>query len=99
MIGPLKTAPGGFTHVLVAIYKFTKWIEYKPITKLTPDRAVDFICNILHPFGFPNTIISDLGTYFTTHQFWDSARTQPLRLNMCQLRTQEQMVRLRGPMA
>jgi hypothetical protein len=35
MIGPLKTAPGGFTHVLVAIDKFTKWIEYKPITKLT----------------------------------------------------------------
>jgi hypothetical protein len=31
MIGPFTTAPGGFTHVLVAIDKFTKWIEYKPI--------------------------------------------------------------------
>jgi hypothetical protein len=28
MIGPFTTAPGGFTHVLVAIDKFTKWIEY-----------------------------------------------------------------------
>jgi ribonuclease HI len=27
MIGPLPTAPGGFNRVLVAIYKFTKWIE------------------------------------------------------------------------
>jgi hypothetical protein len=36
MIGPFTTAPGGFTHVLVAIDKFTKWIEYKPITKLNP---------------------------------------------------------------
>jgi hypothetical protein len=27
MIGPLTTAPGGFTHVMVAIDKFTKWIE------------------------------------------------------------------------
>jgi hypothetical protein len=27
MIGPFTMAPGGFTHVLVAIDKFTKWIE------------------------------------------------------------------------
>jgi hypothetical protein len=37
MIGPLTTASGGFTHVLVAIDKFTKWIEYKPITTLSAD--------------------------------------------------------------
>ena len=48
MIGPLTTAPGGFTHVLVAVDKFTKWIEYKPITKISADRAVDFISDILH---------------------------------------------------
>jgi ribonuclease HI len=39
MIGPFATAPGGFTHLLVAIDKFTKWIEFKPIAKLTPDRV------------------------------------------------------------
>ena len=27
MIGPLTVAPGGFNHVLVAVDKFTKWIE------------------------------------------------------------------------
>jgi hypothetical protein len=32
MIGPLATAPGGFNRVLVAIDKFTKWIEVKPVT-------------------------------------------------------------------
>jgi hypothetical protein len=37
MIGPFTTASEDFTHVLVAIDKFTKWIEYKPIAKLTPD--------------------------------------------------------------
>jgi hypothetical protein len=37
MIGPLTMAPGGFTHVLVAIDKFTKWIEYKPIIKISTD--------------------------------------------------------------
>jgi hypothetical protein len=43
MIGPFTTAPGGFTHILVAIDKFTKWIEYKPIAKLTPNRVVDHL--------------------------------------------------------
>jgi len=27
MVGPLKKAPGGFTHLLIAVDKFTKWIE------------------------------------------------------------------------
>jgi transposase InsO family protein len=71
MIGPFTTVPGGFTHVLVAIDKFTKWIEYKPIAKLTPDRVVDFISDILHHFGFPNTIITDLGSNFMANQFWE----------------------------
>jgi hypothetical protein len=50
MIGPLPTAPGGFTHILVAVDKFTKWIEVKPITKISSDCAVEFISKILHHF-------------------------------------------------
>jgi hypothetical protein len=53
-------APGGFTHVLAAIDKFTKWIEYKLITNISANRVVSFICDILHRFGFANTIITDL---------------------------------------
>jgi hypothetical protein len=76
MLGPrhdraLTTALGGFTHVLVAIDKFTKWIKYKPIATLSADRVVTFICNILHHFGFLNTIIIDLGSNIHSHQFWD----------------------------
>jgi hypothetical protein len=48
MIGPLTTAPSTFNHVLVAIDKFMKWIEYKPITKLSADRVVSFISDMLH---------------------------------------------------
>jgi transposase InsO family protein len=61
---------GGFTHVLVAIDKFTKWIEYKLIATLTADRVVTFIRDILHRFGFSNTIITDLGSNFHSYQFW-----------------------------
>ena len=71
MIGPLPTAPGGFKFILVAVDKFTKWIEVKPIAKMLSDCAMEFICKILQRFGFPNTIIIDLGSNFTSQCFWD----------------------------
>ena len=71
MIGPLAVAPGGFNDVLVAIDKFTKWIKYKPIVKISSERAVDFISDIIHRFGCPHTIITDLGSNFTSQSFWD----------------------------
>jgi hypothetical protein len=43
MIKPFKKAQGGYTHVLVAIDKFTKWIEYKSIATLTSAKVVEFI--------------------------------------------------------
>ena len=55
----------------VAVDKFTKWIEYKPIVKISSDRAVDFISDIIHRFGLPHTIITDLGSNFTLQSFWD----------------------------
>ena len=48
MIGPLTVALGGFNLVLVAVDKFTKWIKYKYIVKISSDRAVDFIYVIIH---------------------------------------------------
>ena len=69
MIVPLPIAPRGFTYILVAVDKFTKWIEVKPITKILSDRAVYFISEILHRFGFPNTIITDLGSNFNSQEF------------------------------
>jgi hypothetical protein len=47
MIRPFKKAHGGYTHVLVAIDKFTKWIEYKPIATLTSTKEVEFIQEII----------------------------------------------------
>jgi hypothetical protein len=32
IVGPLRKAPGGYTHLLVAVDKFSKWIEAHPIT-------------------------------------------------------------------
>ena len=42
-VGPLKKAKGGFEYIFVAIDKFTKWIEYKPLAKYSVAKAVEFI--------------------------------------------------------
>jgi hypothetical protein len=57
-----KKAQGGYSHVLVAIDKFTKWIEYKHIASLTSAKAVEFIQDIIFRFGIPN---------FTSSEFFD----------------------------
>ena len=38
MVGPFKTARGSMTHLLVAVDKFTKWIEANLLKQLNPDR-------------------------------------------------------------
>jgi hypothetical protein len=71
MIGPLPTTPGGFNRVLVAIDKFTKWIEVKQVTCPKADRLLDFLDELVHRYGLPNRIITDLGSNFNNHQSWE----------------------------
>jgi hypothetical protein len=75
MIGPVPTAPGGFNRVLVAIDKFTKWIEVKPVTCPKADRVLDFLDELIHRYGLPHRIITDLGSNFNNHQFWEYCET------------------------
>src|SRR6187455_1611080 len=62
LVGPLQKAPGGFSHLLVAINKFSKWIEVRPLNSIRSEQAVAFFTNIIHRFGVPNSIITDNGT-------------------------------------
>ena len=61
MVGPLRTERSGFTHVLVAVDKFTKWIEAKPIKNLEASTAVSFIRELTFRYGVPHSIITDNG--------------------------------------
>ena len=65
MVRPHKKALGGFTHLLMAVDKFTKWIEEKPITNICSEEAVKFFLDIIYRFGVPNYIITDHGTNYT----------------------------------
>jgi IS30 family transposase len=71
MIGSFPTAPGGFNRVLVAIDKFTKWIEVKPVTCPKADRVLNFLDELVHRYGLPHRIITDMGSNFNNHQFWE----------------------------
>jgi ribonuclease HI len=71
LVGPLQKAPEGFTHLLVAIDKFSKWIEVRPLTSIGSEQAVVFFTNIIHRFGIPNSIITDNGKQFTGKKFQD----------------------------
>jgi IS30 family transposase len=70
-VGPFRTAPGGYKHILVVVDKFTKWIEVRPIAKVTSEEAVKFIGDIKHRFSVSTRIITDLGKAFTSSVFWD----------------------------
>jgi transposase InsO family protein len=83
MIGPFKKAQGGYTHVLTAIDKFTKWIEYKPIASLISAKAVEFIQDIIFRFGIPNSIITDLGSNFTSSEFFDFCEQRSIQIKYC----------------
>jgi transposase InsO family protein len=71
LVGPFKKAKGGFTHIFMAVDKFTKWIEVKLATSIIAAKAVEFIKEIMYRFGVPNNIITDNGTQFTVREFKD----------------------------
>jgi hypothetical protein len=48
--------------LLVAIDKFSKWVEVRPITNIRAEQAVTFFTDIVHRFGVPNSIITDNGS-------------------------------------
>jgi transposase InsO family protein len=81
LVGPLQKAPGGFSHLLVAIDKFSKWIEVRPLTSIRSEQAVAFFTNIIHRFGVLNSIITDNGTQFTGKKFLDFCEDHHIRVD------------------
>jgi hypothetical protein len=70
-VGPFQTAPGNYRFILVSIDKFTKWIEVRPVAKVTSVEAAKFMQDITHHFSLPNKTITDLGAAFTGSAFLD----------------------------
>jgi hypothetical protein len=55
--------------MLVAVDKFTKWVEAAPVITQDSIAAINFIKSIVFRFGVPHSIITDNGTNFSSKEF------------------------------
>jgi transposase InsO family protein len=81
IIGPLRKAPGSYTHLLVIVDKFSKWIEVRPITNLRAEQSMSFFTDFIHRFGVPNSIITDNGSQFTGRKFLEFCDKYHIRVD------------------
>ena len=81
MVGPLRIGRSGFTHVLVAVDKFTKWIEAKPIKNLDSRTSVSFIRELTFRYGVPHSIIIGNGSNFDSNEFRAFCTSQGTRVD------------------
>jgi hypothetical protein len=90
-VGPLKKVKGGFVHIFVAIDKFIKWIEYKPLVKYSAPKAVEFIQDIMNRSGMPNQVITDLGSPFMAMEFKSWAQDYGISIDCASIAHQRPM--------
>ncbi|XP_021985131.1 uncharacterized protein LOC110881062 [Helianthus annuus] len=70
IIGPFPEGPGGVKYVVVAIDYFTKWIEARPLAKITGEQMRRFVLdNIICRYGVPRELVSDNGVQFAGKPF------------------------------
>src|SRR3954470_14391751 len=82
MVGPFKKAPSGYTHLLVAVDKFTKWVEAKPVRKCDGKTATKFLRELIYRYGLPNSIITDNGTNFAKGAMAEFCEEHHIRLDL-----------------
>ncbi|GJW47782.1 reverse transcriptase domain-containing protein [Tanacetum coccineum] len=70
ILGPLPPARGGAKFVIVVIDYFTKWIEAKPLVKITGKEVIRFVMdNIICKLGLPRIIVTDNGAQLVNDPF------------------------------
>jgi hypothetical protein len=86
MVGKLhKSWPGGHVYMLVAVDKFTKWIEATPVTTQYSTTAINSIKSIVFCFGVPHSIITENGTNFTSKEFKNYCESMGIKLNFASI--------------
>jgi hypothetical protein len=64
IVGPFKRARGRLTHLLVAVDKFSKWVEDKPIRTLDAAMTTKFLEELILRYAYPRSIITDKSSNF-----------------------------------
>nr|XP_051197443.1 uncharacterized protein LOC127310852 [Lolium perenne] len=72
----------GYTHLLVAVNKFTKWVEAKSIKKCDGKTTTKFLRELIYRYGFPHCIITDNGTNFAMGEMAEFCEDKGIRLDL-----------------
>jgi transposase InsO family protein len=75
-----QSSEGSHTYLLVAVDKFSKWIEVVPVTNQEATTTVKFFESIIYRYGVPNSIITDNGTNFTLGEFQKFAKELGIKI-------------------
>jgi transposase-like protein len=76
-----KSWPGGHFYLLVAVDKFTKWIEATPVSTQDSTTAINFVKSLVFRFGVPRSIIIDNGTNFISKEFKNYYESMSIKIN------------------
>ena len=82
MVGPFKRSKDKKTHLLLAVDKFTKWVESEPVSKCDAATAVQFIKKVIFRFGFPHNIITDNGNNLSKGEMEEFCQREHIRLDV-----------------
>ena len=68
--------------MIVAVDKFTKWVEAKPIKNLYRPKATKFLKEIIFRYGYPHSIITDNGSNFAQGDMAEFCREHGIRIDL-----------------
>jgi hypothetical protein len=71
--------------MLVAVDKFTKWIEATPVTTRDSTAAINFIKSLVFRFGVPHSIIIDNRTNVTSKEFKNYCKSMGIKFNFASI--------------
>ncbi|XP_043694134.1 uncharacterized protein K02A2.6-like [Telopea speciosissima] len=70
ILGDFKAASGNKKYLVIAIDYFTKWVEAKPLAKITEAKMKKFIHDkVIYRFEVPKILVSDNGKQFDNPKF------------------------------
>lgn len=68
-LGPFVNSTKGKTYLLVLVDGYTKFCILTPVRNVKSTPTINSLENIFCTFGYPNRLISDQGTAFTSREF------------------------------
>lgn len=68
-LGPFVKSSRGYSYLLVLVDGFTKFCLLKPLRNLKSNLTIRALEEIFTTFGYPNRLISDQGSSFTSKEF------------------------------